>query len=494
MMSCEMYMCYYTPKPIVSFMCREALKGYLESKAATESKQAIERFVDKHEPADLKDAEHVLDALRTVKVCDPACGSGAYLLGMLHELLDLRAALFQTRKLDAKSVYDRKLEIIQSNIYGVDLDQFAVNIARLRLWLSLAVDYEGLKPEPLPNLDYKVEVGDSLLGPNPSGGLEMGFRKQLVEELLSAKAEFLTAHHSHKRDLKTRVEKLRADVSSFSGHRSISGFDWVVEFAEVFVNGGFDVIVANPPYVRQELISSIKPALKQAFGTFYSGTADLYCYFYARAVELLHSGGKLSFISSNKWLKAAYGTNLRKLLGSESQIRSITDFGELPVFETAATFPMILVAKKKGASNASTSAVYTQVKSLNDPYPDVRAIVTAHGFVLSNDACTGSEWSLSDSATTSFLNQVATGSIPLRDYVEGAIYRGIVTGLNEAFIIDGVTRSNQIHSFEDSTVDHITPYSKGGKTVPANAQLAHRACNARKNAQMPVPLSAAAGN
>jgi type I restriction-modification system DNA methylase subunit len=166
---------YYTPKPIVSFMCREALKGYLETNAAGESKEAIERFVEKHEPDDLRNAESVLDALRRVKVCDPACGSGAYLLGMLHELLDLRAALFQSRRLDSLSVYQRKLEIIQTNVYGVDIDPFAVNIARLRLWLSLAVDFEGAKPEPLPNLDYKVEAGDSLLGPNPSGGLRDGF-------------------------------------------------------------------------------------------------------------------------------------------------------------------------------------------------------------------------------------------------------------------------------------------------------------------------------
>jgi len=183
---------YYTPKPIVSFMCREALKGYLATHAPAESKAAIERFVEKHEPDDVRNAGAVLDALRKVRVCDPACGSGAYLLGMLHELLDLRTALFHSRKLDTKSVYDRKLEIIQTNVYGVDVDPFAVNIARLRLWLSLAVDFEGPKPEPLPNLDYKVEVGDSVAAPSPAGGGNAGLRQTLVEGFLVAKAEFLT--------------------------------------------------------------------------------------------------------------------------------------------------------------------------------------------------------------------------------------------------------------------------------------------------------------
>jgi hypothetical protein len=112
--------------------------------------------VDEGDPSRLRDPEAVLNALRAVKVCDPACGSGAYLLGMMQELLRLREALFATRGLDAITVYRRKLEIIQNNLYGVDIDLFAVNIAKLRLWLSLAVDFDGPTPPPLPNLDFKI--------------------------------------------------------------------------------------------------------------------------------------------------------------------------------------------------------------------------------------------------------------------------------------------------------------------------------------------------
>ena len=159
---------YYTPKPIVSFMCREALKGYLETQVPGEDKVPLAQFVDHHEPKDILNAEAVLEALKRVTVCDPACGSGAYLLGMMHELLDLRQCLFQTRQVDNKTMYQRKLDVIQTNIYGVDIADFAVNIARLRLWLSLAVDYEGPEPQPLPNLKYKIEVGDSVCSPSPS--------------------------------------------------------------------------------------------------------------------------------------------------------------------------------------------------------------------------------------------------------------------------------------------------------------------------------------
>lgn len=175
---------YYTPKPVVSFMCREALKRYLKTQVSVGRglcktientaiqispplPDAIAQFVDEHDPSNLNNPKAVLEALRQVKICAPACGSGAYLLGILHELLDLRQCLFATKKLGSESVYDRKLEIMENNLYGVDIDPFAINIARLRLWLSLAIEYEGDNPKPLPNLKYKIDRGDSLIAPNP---------------------------------------------------------------------------------------------------------------------------------------------------------------------------------------------------------------------------------------------------------------------------------------------------------------------------------------
>ena len=182
---------YYTPRPVVAFMCRESLKHYLA--ATVPDAGAVARFVDDGDPTGLPDPEAVLNALRRVRVCDPACGSGAYLLGMMQELLRLRETLFATRGLDAVNVYKRKLEIIEKNLYGVDKDVFAVNIAKLRLWLSLAVDFEGEKPPPLPNLDFKIECGDSVTGPNPQDAPDM-FRKLLVQSadrLADLKGQFL---------------------------------------------------------------------------------------------------------------------------------------------------------------------------------------------------------------------------------------------------------------------------------------------------------------
>ncbi len=217
-------------------MCREALKGYLECRCATENRAAIAAFVDEHDAIQLTDGEAVLESLRRVRCCDPACGSGAYLLGMLHELLELRQVLFRTnQKLDAVSIYQRKLEIIQTNVYGVDVDPFAVNIARLRLWLSLAVDFEGTVPRPLPNLDFKIEAGDSLGSPDPSNSGQLQLQKTLVDELLVLKRRHFDPDEREKKGIKRSIDALRQKIRAWTHVGTTSDesvFDWQVDFAD----------------------------------------------------------------------------------------------------------------------------------------------------------------------------------------------------------------------------------------------------------------------
>jgi len=250
---------YYTPRPVVSFMCREGLKGYLGSD------DAITKFVDEYDASLLGNPEQVLVKLQTVRACDPACGSGAYLLGMLQELIRLRRALFATRQVDPRNDYERKLEIIQNNLYGVDLEQSAVDIASLRLWLSLAVDNpekDPLKVQPLPNLDFKIERDDSLAAPNPQGGETSHlFRHAAISRFAQVKREFgRCSDVDRKKHLMGDANTLRAELRrNTHGNSPVSGFDWAVEFVEVFQGeredgsdgGGFDIILANPPYVRQ---------------------------------------------------------------------------------------------------------------------------------------------------------------------------------------------------------------------------------------------------
>ena len=287
---------YYTPKPIVSYMCRQALTCYLQRELRKENSIAIRDFIEEKDPSGLSDPEAALKALQMVTVCDPACGSGAYLLGMLHELMELRGALFGENKLGAEKSYQRKLEIIQRNLYGVDIDPFAVNIARLRLWLSLAVEFDDdALPPPLPNLEFKVEVGDSICGPSTSGVGGPLIRDQIIGKYMDLKSIYAgTSQEAEKQRLKSELSKVREEIRGWTpSEEGSQGFDWRVEFTEIFKNGGFDIVITNPPYVRAGLIKDIKPILRRNYPEVFSGMADLYCYFYARAIEILKSGGIL---------------------------------------------------------------------------------------------------------------------------------------------------------------------------------------------------------
>ena len=169
------------------------------------------------------------------------------------------------------------------------------------------MDFAGDTPEPLPNLDYKVATGDSLTGPAPE---QISLASHLIEQIQEHQAEYLVTHTDPE---KQRLREVIADLKESLQEWQVSDdeFVWQVEFPEVFQEGGFDIVIGNPPYVRQELIRPIKPALKRLFPEVYIGTADLYVYFYKRGTELLRTSGVLSYISSNNFLRVAYGKKLR---------------------------------------------------------------------------------------------------------------------------------------------------------------------------------------
>jgi len=458
---------YYTPRSIVAFMCREGLKGYLQRQLPHESTAAIASFVDDRAADELIDPEQMLAALKQVRACDPACGSGAYLLGMLQELLALRTGLFAARRVDPIKAYQRKLEIIQNNIYGVDLDPFAVNIARLRLWLSLVVEYEGDDPPPLPNLDYKVEVGDSLSAPDPSGGLQPDmFRKQQIAELFDLKERYLRAHSGEKLTLRAQVAAKEQEIAAWAHPKGgVQGFDWAVEFAEVFAEGGFDIVVANPPYVRQELIKAIKPILKSIYPNVYVGTADLYVYFYARALQSLRDGGMLCFITPNKWFRAGYGEKLRALM-QQTDMRILIDFGDAPVFQ-ATTYPSIVIASKRQAvaTNRLLALNWESGRPLADFLDVVDQANQVHGqqtspLGLEQRYLSSNGWNLAGTTTARWLEQMRAAGQTLGDYVQGTIYYGIKTGLNDAFVVDQATRDALIAEHPSSAA-LLKPFLRG---------------------------------
>ncbi|MCY2931667.1 MAG: hypothetical protein NTV86_19675, partial [Planctomycetota bacterium] len=297
---------YYTPRPIVSFMCRESLKGYLADKTGVPP-GAIAGFVDKHDVTGLTEtnARHIIEALDNVKALDPACGSGAYLLGLLQEMVAMYRLLYSERLTrDSRSLYDLKLRIISNNLYGVDIDPFATNIAMLRLWLSIAVDSDT--PLPLPNLDFKIETGDSLTGPcdTTQGRLDLQGLRQRADSLVLEKAHFLTVHGPEKEAARNRITQAEIEIAEdIHGLHGEGCIDWRVQFAEVFSfgRGGFDVVLMNPPYVATYSRQSEKAAvaaesgLRARYGK-YGGRINLFTCFIVRARDLLSQTGCSVFI------------------------------------------------------------------------------------------------------------------------------------------------------------------------------------------------------
>ena len=428
---------YYTPRPVVSFMCRESLKICLCNKTE-ETQECLRTFIDDGDATEIRDPEKVLQVLQTLRVCDPACGSGAYLLGMMGELLRLRDALFQSKKVDSKTTYQRKLDIIQKNLYGVDKDKFAVNIAMLRLWLSLAVDYEGDIPEPLPNLDYKVAIGDSLTGPAPEPA-EGKLWDNLIQQIQEHTAKYQTTHTNlGKQRLREAIAELKKSLQGWSENED--EFVWQVEFSEVFQDGGFDIIIGNPPYVRQELIRTIKPILERQFPEVFTGTADLYVYFYKRGTELLRAGGILTYISSNKFLRAKYGRKLREFFTDKMSLQKLLDFGSVPVFGASVDTCILLVENTIPREEDFLAATFrnkADIPRLSEVFQERAS--SMHTCDLSPEG-----WTLTSPEVLRLLEKLENIGTPLGEYVGGGFYRGVTTGCNDAFIIGESVRQQLI--------------------------------------------------
>ena len=452
---------YYTPRPVVSFMCREALKGYLEGKDTGLDADAITRFVDEHDTSGISliGAPRVSEALSDVTVVDPACGSGAYLLGIMQELIELQTILYNIVK-DDKKIYDLKLEIIQRNLYGADIDEFAVNIAMLRMWLSLAIDYEGEKPEPLPNLDFKVVCGDSLLGPNPNPGTDaqgtLGRDVEKIHRLGHLKASYMRAYSgADKARFKADIKELSGEIRKELGNAGTSPgvVDWQVEFAEVFgENLGFDIAIANPPYIQLQnnggrLANLYKDAGYQTFAR----TGDIYQLFYERGCQILKSShGLLAYITSNSWLKAEYGKATRGYFAAGHTPLLLLELGK-DVFESAIVDSGILVLSTGGSSQAFPGVDLDRLATKEfPPAPGLWGLTRPDG---------EGPWSILSRLELSIMDKMQAKGAPLKNW-DVSINRGVTTGYNNAFIIDNSAKEALIAA-DPNSADIIKPVLRG---------------------------------
>ena len=253
-----------------------------------------------------------------------------------------------------------------------------------------------------------------------------------------------------------------------------TAFDWKAEFPQIFADGGFDVVPGNPPYVRQELLSPIKPYLQANYES-YNGVADLYTYFYELGLKILKPGGVLSYIVTNKWLRSGYGEPLRKFFVSQGLLEQIIDFGHAPIFEDADTFPCIVAVRKPNASVciSETESEIEQGKSeLNSPVIvcpvpreelaniNLTQYVQQHGYQISRDRFTANAWSLEPPAVDDLMQKIQRVAVPLKDFAGVNPYRGILTGLNEAFLIDEATKNSLVQA-DPKSAEIIKPYLRG---------------------------------
>jgi len=232
-----------------------------------------------------------------------------------------------------------------------------------------------------------------------------------------------------------------------------NAFDWQAEFSDVMKAGGFDVVIGNPPYVRQESLKDQKNYYQSHYAV-YQGTADLYAYFIEKGISLLRPGGIFSYIVANKWMRANYGKPLRKFLLTK-QIEEIVDFGDLPVFKSATTYPCILrVRNAKPAKEICISKVETL------DFPDLADYVQTHRHPIEQATLTDGGWTLGDKRTELLLKKLKSVGRSLDDYIMGDDFRGIITGLTEAFVID-VKIKNKIIEEDSKSADLIKPFLLG---------------------------------
>ena len=413
---------YYTPQYIVDYIVEHTVGEKISHK----------------KPAEIE----------IIKILDPACGSGSFLVGAYSYLLDYHLSFYSDEKNHKKALKEgniyqisentyrlsteEKQKILVNSIFGVDIDSQAVEVTKLSLLLKLMEDEQLEAREQLfkhsdlkllPNLSSNIRCGNSLVG-----------------------SDFYD----------------NKNLTLFGGDemRKINTFDWKKEFSDIFYSGkeedrfGFDVVLGNPPYVRQELLGEYKEYFEKTYRV-YHGVADLYVYFFERGLSLLSKEGIFGIIVANKWMRTNYGKNLRRFL-KEKVIVKIIDFGDLPVFQDATTYPSIIIVNN-GKPNTTFHAVKVDslhFGSLNDYVAERRFPVNSK--LLSDDG----GWTLLNERSQRLLVKLKTSGIPLCEYVQGKIYRGVLTGFNEAFVIDETTKEYFI-SKDPQSAELIKPFLAG---------------------------------
>lgn len=473
-----------------------------------ELKEKLDKFFEEgaDNPFNKDETAQVRQLLDNCKVLDPACGSGAFPMGVLYKLEQLHETLGVAEGED-----ELRLRILSNNIFGVDIMPMAVDISRLRAWLSivLVADYKPNQPKnnfnvhPLPNLDFKFVCANTLIDV-PEDEYVRQLAHNDLERFDQLTREYFGAKFQQKDELKAQIQeclnaitetheiairqimdssmkheksdkKKSKDLEKLKERYSKDQQRWR-SYTHIFENKpveffktryffpsaekGFDVVIGNPPYLQiQKLDSNYKAALlEQDFLTF-EATGDLYQLFYEKAILLLKLRGLISFITSNKWMRSNYGESTRKFLALETRPRIVIDFGMTQVFESATTYTNIIIALKSSPSADITFCRFDDNYSNNHT---LKNFIESHSIKIPNPVA--SAWVAYSTKEYPIIRKVESSGIPLKDWAI-KINRGILTGYNEAFVINDETKNRLIA--EDSKSDEIIHPLLRGEDVKA---------------------------
>lgn len=405
----------YTPDYIARFIVEQTIGAHLKEIFAG----IIETFAKKGASADdveiqwkrkgaeLEAWEAYRDRLQTLRIVDPACGSGVflvmsfdYLKAELTRVNDKIAALRGEHRGD---LFDPDSEILTNNLFGVDVNAESIEIAKLSLWVKTA-----RRGKPLDSLDRNLKVGDSLI------------------------EDSNYAYLSH-------------------------GFTWATAFPDILAKGGFDIVLGNPPYVRMELLKAMKPYLEKRFEVV-SDRADLYCYFFERGLKLLKPGGRLGYISSSTFFKTGSGKPLRDFLRGQATLETVVDFGDLQVFEGVTTYAAILTMRRD-APTKNHALRFWKIEAL--PETNFRASFEINAEPYPQGALSSGSWELENPELKALRDKVLKGRKTLKQVYGSPLY-GIKTGLNEAFVIDTPTKE-RLCAQDPKSAELLKPLLKGNE-------------------------------
>lgn len=550
---------FYTPREIVHYMCQQSLINYLETNTENVPREDLEKFIQYGDfaldqtiralaqkevyhgksfveeqyliPQSVAENFETIDILLLkIKIVDPAVGSGAFPVGMMNEIVKARSVLsvyFPSEEQDKRTEYNLKRDCIENCLYGVDIDPSAVEIAKLRFWLSLIVDEMDIKNiKPLPNLDHKIMCGNSLL--EEFEGIKLFDEKLLGAPKKDKKSEILEINKEINRyttlfaQAKTpddrkkiesqinRLKKKRTDINKRSETEQIllvesesekkikqlkvlqnrffneqnrnkkkqfrenidkiewelieatlkeqnqedamekldqykktnvkPFFLWKLYFPEIFQreNPGFDVVIANPPYIR---VQNLEKAEKEAIKNTYSSATknfDIYVVFDELGFNIMRNGGSLCYIQPNKFFNSDYGIGLREVIYNNQYLYSIVDFRANQIFSAATTYTCILICRK--INNSSFRYV-----SFTGTNPASEFLRIAKGLRLQDkstidetynpDILQKVQWSFNDSKSNNLFNKIESNGEPLGNFAQ-KIFQGIITGKDPIYILE----------------------------------------------------------